>query len=465
MAGGRRSNDGESRAVEASREIREETSVRKVAFASAIGATIEWYDFFLYGTAAALVFNQLFFPAGSPTAGTLAAYATFAAGFVARPIGGLIFGHFGDRVGRKKMLVLTLFIMGIATFMIGLLPTYEQVGILAPILLLVLRVVQGIGLGGEWGGAVLMAVEHAPEVRRGFFGSWPQVGVPAGLLLGTTMFTLLSVALTDAQFLTWGWRAAFLSSAILVVVGAYIRLQIMESPAFAQVSEAEEVATVPFVELMRTQPREVILGVGTRFAEGVSFNTFGVFVITYLTTTLNLPMTTALLGVSVAAVLTCVLTPVFGAVSDRVGRRPVYGLGAALFGLFAIPSFLLFNTGQVVWIVAALVVAFGLIHPMMEATLASFWAELFETRVRYSGLSFIYQFSGIFASGLTPLIATWLLAVGGGDPWLFGGYMVATAILSLVCVYALHETYQVDIFPKRAPAPEPPREPQPVGRR
>jgi MFS family permease len=307
-----------------------------------------------------------------------------------------------------------------------------------------------------------MAVEHAPGRRRGFFGSWPQVGVPAGLLLGTTMFTLLSIALTDAQFLTWGWRAAFLSSAVLVAVGAYIRLQILESPAFAQVSEAEEVATVPFVELMKTQPKEVILGVGTRFAEGVSFNTFGVFAITYLTGTLGLPRTTALLGVSVAAVLTCVLTPVFGAVSDRVGRRPVYGLGAALFGIFAIPSFLLFNTEQVVWIVVSLVVAFGLIHPMMEATLASFWAELFETRVRYSGLSFIYQFSGIFASGLTPLIATWLLAVGGGDPWLYGGYMMATALLSLVCVYALQETYRTDIFPKRAPQPSP--EPQPAGK-
>ncbi|HET7480834.1 MAG TPA: MFS transporter, partial [Rubrobacteraceae bacterium] len=187
----------------------ERSPIRKVAFASAIGATIEWYDFFLYGTAAGLVFNQLFFPSGNPTAGTLAAYATFAAGFVARPVGGLIFGHFGDRIGRKKMLVLTLLIMGIATFAIGLLPTYAQVGIWAPALLLALRLVQGIGLGGEWGGAVLMAVEHAPEGRRGFFGSWPQVGVPAGLLLGTGVFTLLSVGLTDAQFLTWGWRAAF----------------------------------------------------------------------------------------------------------------------------------------------------------------------------------------------------------------------------------------------------------------
>ncbi len=439
----------------------DESAVRKVAFASAIGATIEWYDFFLFGTAAGLIFNQLFFASGNATLGTFFSYAIFAAGFVARPIGGLVFGHYGDRVGRKNMLVLTLLIMGVATVLIGFLPTYEQVGILAPILLLVLRIAQGVGLGGEWGGAVLMAVEHAPEGGRGFFGSWPQVGVPFGLLLGTGAFTLLSVVLTDAQFLTWGWRAAFVSSAVLVAVGAYIRLQVLESPAFAQVTEAQEAVRVPFLELFRTQPKEVILGVGTRFSEGVSFNIFGVFVVTYLTNTLGLPQTTALLGISIAAVLTCVLTPVFGALSDRVGRRPVYGLGSALFGLFAIPSFLLLDTGQLVWIVVSLVIALGLIHPMMEATLASFWSELFETRVRYTGLSFIYQFSGIFASGLTPLIGAALITAGGGEPWLLGGYMIAAALLSVVCTYALRETYKTDIYATATREKNP--EPQPTG--
>jgi len=425
-----------------------DSSVRRVALASAVGATIEWYDFFLYGTAAGLVFNRLFFPEGNPTAGTLAAYATFAAGFVARPVGGLVFGHFGDRIGRKRMLVLTLLVMGVATFLIGLLPTYGQVGLWAPALLLALRVVQGIGLGGEWGGAVLMAVEHAPRGRRGFYGSWPQVGVPAGLLLGTSAFTLLSVSLTEEQFLGWGWRLAFLFSAVLVAVGAYIRLQVLESPAFLRLSEARQEARVPFLELLRTHPRELLLGVGTRFAEGVSFNIYGVFVISYLAGALGMSRPAALLCVSVAAVLNCALTPLCGALSDRVGRRPVFGAGAGLFGLFALPSFLLLGTGRVAPAMLALVVAFGLVHPMMEATLASFWSELFETRVRYSGLSFVYQFSGIFASGMTPLVATWLLSEGGGRPWLLAGYMAGAALLSVICVLALRETCGTDIFPE-----------------
>ncbi len=436
-----------------------ETSVRKVALASTIGATIEWYDFFLYGTAAGLIFNQLFFPPGNPTASSLAAYATFAAGFVARPVGGFIFGHFGDKVGRKTMLVLTLLIMGVATFAIGLVPTYAQIGIWAPVILLTLRVLQGIGLGGEWGGAVLMAVEHAPEGRRGFFGSWPQIGVGAGLLLGTAAFSVLSIALPEEAFLTWGWRAAFLLSGILVAVGMYIRLQIMESPSFTEVKESGEEAAVPFLELLRTQPKESILSLGTRFAEGVSFNVYGVFVISYITVQLELPMTTALLGVSLAAAIMCILTPVYGALSDRVGRRPVFATGAVLFGLFALPSFLLFNTRETVWIVLALVLAFGLIHPAMEGVLSSYWSELFHTRVRYTGVSFAYQFSGIFASGLTPLIATWLLSAGGGRPWFLGAYMMGAALVTVISIFALQETYQKDIGPVRASAPEPEPEP------
>jgi MFS transporter, MHS family, shikimate and dehydroshikimate transport protein len=439
-----------------------DNSVGKVAVASTIGATIEWYDFFLYGTAAGLIFNQLFFPPGNPTAGTLAAYATFAAGFVARPVGGFIFGHFGDRIGRKTMLVLTLLIMGVATFAIGLVPTYAQIGIWAPIILLTLRVLQGIGLGGEWGGAVLMAVEHAPEGRRGFFGSWPQIGVGAGLLLGPAVFGVLSIVLPEEIFLSWGWRAAFLLSGVLVAVGMYIRLQIMESPAFTEIKESSDEAKVPFLELLRTQPKEAFLSLGSRFAEGVSFNVYGVFVISYITAQLKLPMTTALLGVSVAAAIMCVLTPVYGALSDRVGRRPVFAVGAVAFGLFAIPSFLLFNTRQTVWIVLALVVAFGIIHPAMEGVLSSFWSELFDTRVRYTGVSFAYQFSGIFASGLTPLIATWLLSAGGGRPWFLGAYMMGAALVTVISVFALRETYREDIEPARVPTTS--REPEPAAK-
>jgi metabolite-proton symporter len=438
-----------------------ENSVGKVAVASTIGATIEWYDFFLYGTAAGLIFNQLFFPPGNPTAGTLAAYATFAAGFVARPVGGFIFGHFGDRIGRKTMLVLTLLIMGAATFAIGLVPTYAQIGIWAPVILLTLRVLQGIGLGGEWGGAVLMAVEHAPEGRRGFFGSWPQLGVGAGLLLGTAAFSVLSIIMPEEAFLAWGWRVAFLASGVLVAVGMYIRLQIMESPSFTEIKESSSEARVPFAELLRTQPKEAFLSLGTRFAEGVSFNVYGVFVISYITATLKLPMTTALLGVSLAAAIMCVLTPVYGALSDRVGRRPVFVVGAVLFGLFALPSFLLFNTRETVWIVLALVLAFGIIHPAMEGILSSFWSELFDTRVRYTGVSFAYQFSGILASGLTPLIATWLLAAGGGRPWFLGAYMMGAALVTVISLFALPETYRKDIDPVKAP-PAPDPEPEPA---
>ena len=424
--------------------------IQKVALASSIGATIEWYDFFIYGTAAGLVFNELFFPSVDPLAGTLAAYATFAVGFLARPIGGVIFGHYGDRVGRKAMLILTLLIMGVSTFLVGLLPSYDSIGVWAPILLVVLRIFQGIGLGGEYGGAVLMAIEHAPAGRRGWYGSWPQMGVPAGLLLGTLMFTVLSL-LPDEQFLSWGWRIAFLASAVMVVIGLYIRVKILETPAFSKIRESHAEAKIPFVELMRTQPREVLLGMGIRFAEGVAFNIYGVFMISYMVKTLELPQTTALLAVSTAAVVSLFTIPFYGGLSDRIGRRKVYAFGATTFGLFAIPSFLLINTGQNLWIWLALIVAFGLFYPAMYGPIAAFWAELFETRVRYTGVSFVYQFSGIFSSGLTPLVATFLLGVGGGAPWLVGGYMMVVALISLASCYALAETYRRDIYPTGTP--------------
>jgi metabolite-proton symporter len=426
--------------------------IQKVALASSIGATIEWYDFFIYGTAAGLVFDQLFFPSFDPVVGKLAAYATFAVGFVARPIGGIFFGHYGDRVGRKAMLILTLLIMGVATFLIGLLPTYDSIGVWAPILLVTLRVLQGIGLGGEYGGAVLMAIEHAPDDRRGWYGSWPQMGVPAGLLLGTITFTMLSL-LPDDQFLSWGWRAAFLASAVMVAIGLYIRVRILETPAFARVRESQAEARIPFVELMRTQPREVILGMGIRYAEGLAFNVYGVFMISYMTGSLELSRTLALLAVSSAAAVSLFTIPLYGGLSDRVGRRKVYAFGALTFGLFALPSFALINTRQSGLIWVALIIAFGLFYPAMYGPIAAFWAELFETRVRYSGISFVYQFSGIFSSGLTPLIATALLAAAGGEPWLVAGYMVAVACVSLLSAYLLPETHRRDILPTAAPAP------------
>lgn len=424
----------------------QEVSPRKVALASSIGATIEWYDFFIYGTAAGLVFSQLFFTNLDPVTGTLVAYLTFAAGFVARPVGSVIFGHFGDRIGRKGMLILTLFIMGVATFAIGLLPGYGSIGIWAPILLVVLRLLQGVGIGGEYGGAVLMAVEYAPEGRRGFFGSWPQAGVPAGLLLASGAFGLVSL-LPDEQFLAWGWRVTFLASIILVGIGMYIRLQILETPAFRRVRESQEEARVPFVEMLRTQPKELVLGMGTRWIEGLTFNAYGVFAISYVTGQLELPRTTALTGVIIAAAFGVVLVPVYGALSDRLGRRIVYGAGTVLIGLFVLPSFLMINSRQPVLIWLAIVVALGLIYPAIYAPLAAFWSELFDTRVRYTGVGAVYQFSGIFASGLTPAIATLLLGFAGGAPWLFVGYVVLVTVISLAAIYVAPETFRRRIIP------------------
>ena len=432
----------------------EEVSPQKVAFASSVGATIEWYDFFIFGTAAGLVFNELFFTNLDPITGTLVAYLTFAVGFVARPVGSVIFGHYGDRIGRKTMLILTLLIMGVATFIIGLLPTYEQIGIWAPILLVVMRIFQGIGIGGEYGGAVLMAVEYAPEGRRGFYGSWPQAGVPAGLLLGTAAFGLLSL-LPDEQFFAWGWRVAFLASIVLVGIGMYIRLQILETPAFTRVREAHEEARIPFTELLRTQPKELILGMGLRWVEGLVFNAYGVFAISYIAGQLELTRGTALTGVTIAAAFGVVLVPVYGLLSDRLGRRVIYSVGTALFGLFAFPSFLLINTREPVLIWVSIVVVLGLVYPAIYAPLAAWWSELFDTRVRYTGVGAVYQFSGILASGLTPTIATLLLGFAGGEPWLFVGYMIVVTAISLVAAYVSPETYHKDIIRTTSMVQEP----------
>ena len=432
-------------------------SIRRIAFASAIGATIEWYDFFLYGVVTPLVFSKLFFPTFDPIVGTLLAYTTFLVGFVSRPVGGIVFGHYGDRIGRKNVLILTLLIMGVATFLIGLLPTYESLGLWAAVLLLVLRVFQGIGIGGEWGGAVLLAVEHSPEGKRGFYGSWPQIGVPAGLLLSSGIVSLLSL-LPDAQFLSWGWRLAFLLSAILVGVGLYIRLRILETPAFARVKAARAEAKVPFVELLRTHPKNVLLGLGARYIEGVCFNIYGVFIIAYVTGGLGLPRQTALLGVIIASAIMIVTLPVYGALSDRFGRRRLFGFGALLIGLLSFPAFWLMDTKSAVLIWIAIAVPFAVVYPAVYGPQAALFSELFDTRVRYSGVSFVYQFSGIFASGLTPIIATQLFAWGGKTPWLICWYILAVSVISAVCVYAMRETARRDLT-----ADEHAGEPGPVG--
>ncbi|MEO6030309.1 MAG: MFS transporter [Burkholderiaceae bacterium] len=421
-------------------------SVTRVALAASIGAMIEWYDFFIYGTAAALVFNKLFFTNLPPAIGTLVAFATFAVGYLARPVGAIIFGHMGDRIGRKTMLVLTMVIMGVATFIIGLLPTYSQVGLWAPVLLILMRVLQGIGVGGEYGGAVLMAVEYAPRGRRGYYGSWPQVGVPAGLLLASGMFSVLSL-LPNEAFLSWGWRIAFLSTIVLAIIGVYIRLQVLETPAFTKVKEAQEESKVPFFDLLRTHRKQVLQGMGMRWIEGLTFNAYAVLAVAYATQYIHVPKTVVLNGIVIGAAFGVVLVPFYGHLSDKFGRKAVYGTGVAAMALFTFPSFAMIRTGSTPLIWLSIVLGLGIIYSAIYAPLAAFWAELFDTRVRYTGVGTVYQFSGIFASGLTPLIGVALLEYTGGQPWAFAAYMVAVALFSLIVMFFVPETHLKDINP------------------
>jgi MFS transporter, MHS family, shikimate and dehydroshikimate transport protein len=430
-------------------DVGQRTSINQVALSGLIGATVEWYDFFLYGTAAALVFGQLFFPSSDPLVGTIAAFGSFAFGYLSRPIGAVVFGHYGDKIGRKAMLILTLLIMGIATFLIGLLPTYDTIGVWAPILLLVLRFFQGIGLGGEWGGAVLLAVEHSPRNKRGFYGSLIQIGAPAGLLLGTGAFLIVS-NLPEEQFLSWGWRLPFLVSVLLIGVGLFIRLKILETPAFSQVKESGTEARMPMVEVFRDYPKNVLLTMGARLSEGQVFNIFAVFAITYATTQLELTRSTVLYGVLIGAAVECLTLPVFGAFADRFGRRPVYMGGAAFCALFAFPFFWLLDTENTVLIWLALALGFAIGHSAMWGPQASFFSEAFGTRVRYSGTSFVYQFSGIASSALTPLIATALLGWAGGSPWLVVVFVIVYAAISFISTYLARETYRDEISEVRA---------------
>ncbi len=413
--------------------------LRRVVLASFIGTTIEWYDFFLYGTAAALVFNRLFFPTLDAVAGTLSAYGTFAVGFVARPLGGAIFGHYGDRIGRKAMLVWSLVIMGVATALIGMTPTYARVGIWAPGLLVALRFVQGIGVGGEWGGAVLLAVEHSGGPRRGLHGAWPQMGVPAGLLLSTGVFAVVSSALPPDAFLDWGWRVPFLASALLIGVGLFVRLRIVETPAFAKLKEAGRESSVPLVDLLREHPREVLIGMGMRFAQNVLFYIYTVFVLSYGEKTLGYPRGVLLRGVMLASVVGLVSTPFWSHLSDRLGRRPVYFSGAVVSAAVALPFFWLFERGPG-FVALALVLALNVGHDMMYGPMAACLSELFGTHVRYTGASLVYQLTSVFSGGLAPFVATVLLSRFGSIAVAF--YMIACCALTAIATWLAPETHR-----------------------
>lgn len=416
-------------------------AARTALWASLVGTTIEWYDFFLYATAASLVFNRAFFPDQSTYVGTLLSFATFAVGFVVRPIGGFVFGHIGDRIGRKKTLALTMLLMGAATALMGVLPTAAQIGVLAPILLLLLRVVQGFALGGEWAGAVLLAVEHGPARRRGLFGSIPQVGLALGLALGTGVFALLQIALPDDAFLAYGWRIAFLFSIVLVVFGVAVRLKASETPAFEKVRDDDDRAAVPVREVFRPPVlRSTVLGMLSRWGEGAAFNTWGVFAIAYATGTLKLEKVPVLIAVTAAALLMAVLLPVSGLLTDRYGPKRIYTIGIAAYGLAVFPVFALFGARDIALYAVGMLVVFGVVHALFYGAQGSLYASLFPARIRYTGLSTVYQLSGVFASGLTPLILTALIGAVGGSPWLACGYLVLTAAVSVAATLALKPT-------------------------
>jgi metabolite-proton symporter len=423
-------------------EVKKSSHV-KVAFASLIGTAIEWYDFFLYGTSAALVFNKLFFPSVDPTVGTLLALVTFAVGFIARPFGGIIFGHFGDRIGRKRMLYLTLLIMGIATAFVGLIPTYNEIGIWAPILLVTMRILQGIGLGGEWGGAVLMAYEHAPANRRGFYGSWPQLGAPFGLVLGNVVFMIfVNMYPGDLYTSTWAWRMPFLFSFLLVIVGLYIRMKIAESPQFEKIKEAKQEAKMPLIEAITKHPKNLLLAMGARFAENGLFYIYATFSLVYVTTVLKMPRMTILTAILVAAFIESFTIPLFGYLSDLWGRRPVYIGGAVFSGIWAFPLFFLLDMKSPEYMIVAIAVGMAIGHSAMYGPQAAFMSELFSTRVRYSGASLGYQLASIFAGGVSPLIATYLLKQSGGNPSPIAWYMIVLALITVVSVFLAKESYK-----------------------
>jgi len=416
------------------------TSLWQVIGASAIGTIMEWYDFFLYAAAAALVFPALFFPESEPLTGTLLAFGTYALGFFVRPVDGIIFGNLGDKTGRKTILIITLLLMGIATMLIGVLPTFNQLGLWAAILLLVLRILQGLGAGAEFGGAVIMAAEYSPQGKRGLYASLPCTGVAIGLLLSSGVFALFS-SLPEEQFLAWGWRIPFLLSIVVVAVGLYIRLRILETPVFSQVKETNTEVGMPIVEVVRSQPRNLLVAIGARFSENGNAYIIQTFTLTYVATQLGMSDNVALTGVLIAAAIGIFTIPLFGALSDRVGRRPVYMFGSAFLALFAFPFFWLLNTETSVLIWLAIVLANSVGVYAMFAPQAAYFSELFDTRVRYSGLALAREVSAPFAGGIAPFIATYLLSKSG-TYWPIALYMIVLALISLVALAFGPETYQ-----------------------
>ncbi len=417
-------------------------SIGRVAGASLLGTTIEWYDFFLYVTAASLVFNQLFFPEFEPLVGTLLSYSVNAVAFAARPIGGAVFGHFGDRMGRKSMLVATLLLMGVATFAIGCLPTYAQIGVAAPLILIVLRFLQGLGLGGEWGGAVLMAVEHSPEGRRGFYGSFPQMGIPAGVILSSLAFLVVAL-LPNEQFLAWGWRIPFLLSILLIAVGLYIRLNILESPAFQGLQESGTTSQAPIIDTFRDHWRQVLVVAGAYIAQNVTFYILIAFTLTYGTEQLGFDRPVMVSIVVISSTVSFLLLPAFALLSDRIGRKPLLLTGTVGMAVMAFAMFPLLDTGNYpLMLLGHLLLT--LFQSMNLGPIATFFVELFSTRVRYTGATMGYQAGTIIAGGSALIIATYLLDLTGSG-LAIAAYIAGMCVISFIAIYAGAETYQRDI--------------------
>jgi metabolite-proton symporter len=423
------------------------TGLKRVVVASMAGTVVEWYEFFLYATAATLVFNKVFFAEGTSEAqGLIAALLTYAVGFVARPLGGVVFGHFGDKYGRKKLLQFAILLVGAVTFLMGCLPTYAQIGVWAPILLVILRFLQGFAVGGEWGGAVLLVAEHSPNRSRAFWASWPQAAVPVGNMLATVVLLVLTATLSDAAFLSWGWRIAFWLSAVVVLIGYYIRTKVSDAPIFVTAQqEVERVKAVSYgvVEVLKRYPRGVFTAMGLRFAENIMYYLVVTFSIVYLKTQVGADTSDILWWLLAAHAVHFLVIPQVGRLSDRVGRRPVYIVGAiaaATWGFFAFP---MMNSGDYLLIMAAIILGL-VIHAIMYAPQPAIMAEMFPTRMRYSGVSLGYQVTSIVAGSLAPAIATWLLD-RFDSPVPIALYLAGAAVITLVAALFTRETNGIDL--------------------
>ncbi|QYJ16288.1 Fosfomycin resistance protein AbaF [Rubrobacter xylanophilus DSM 9941] len=435
--------EGRSGLAAEAKAVGEGSTLRRVVFGALVGTALEWYDFFIYGTAAALVFGQLFFPGFSDVAGTMAAFATFGVAFLVRPLGGFIFGHMGDRIGRRETLIVTTLLMGLSTGLIGLLPTYEAIGVWAPVLLTLLRICQGLGAGAEFGGASTLLAEHAPQGRRGFYCSFSQMGVQVGLVSGTLMFLLVGL-LPDEQLFSWGWRVPFLLGFVLIAVALYVRLRVEESPVFRRMESTRQTVRMPVLEALRRYPRNFLIGIGAHICDTALAYFYATYTVSYLTSQLGLSRSVALGGVVLYGIVVILLQPVYGALSDRIGRRPINIFSVVFSAAFAFPFFMLINTGVPALIWLALIVATALGWAPMIAVQGAFYSELFGARVRYTGFAASRELGAALA-GFTPLIFAALVGITGDAWWLAAGFMILLAFISLVAFYFAAEGKDLDI--------------------